>query len=323
MQLTTYVSGEITATVRGPRGMRRYRGPNLVTDVGLNGLVSLNTAPNLGAIGGVSSIAVGTGNTPPAPQDTYLANYSRHTRSVTSSSSAPSLVVREGWVVQRFRETCTFDPDGTARNYAEVAMFANSDPTSTGSRRMAQRALFRDELGDPTIVTVGADEYLTIEWDTYLWRSVEDQVFNVDVDGVLTEVTIRPINSTYQLGRTYSWTLDNTVEVSSRFRARPAGAVLSAHTSVPATGGDVPIPNTRTTTALGVGHVQVDCTVAPTAANVAGGIGIITLGEHTAGSASLLWRSQIRFDPPIPKDVTKEMVLSFTFKAEAGEPPED
>ncbi len=320
MQLTTYVSGRLTATVTGPRGTRKFSGPNLVTDMGLNGAVGLDTTPNLGAIGSILRLAVGVGNAAPSPQDTTLDDLARSS-ACDSRAYPPSLTHREGWAVQRFRETCTFDPDGVARNYTEVGLYSTSQ-TSGANARMAQRALFRDELGTPTIVTVGVDEYLTVEWDTYLWRSISDRVFEIEIDGTPTAVTVRPVASTANHGRSVSWG-SSTLFANTRGAGYPAGTDLVDHTAT--LGNGATFTNTTTYTPLGTGHVRVDCTVPPTALNLLGGIGVLVLGR-TAGSATaagILWRSQMKFDPPIPKDVTKEMTLSIILRAEAGEPPED
>lgn len=322
MRLGVHISGELTATVAGPNGVRKYRGPNLITDVGLNGAVGLDSGSNLGAIGGISRLAVGTGNTPPTPQDTLLENYARAI--ATDSNYYPaSLTTREGWAVYRFRETATFPPDGVARNYTEVGLFANTTVTG-GNARMAQRALFRDELGAPTVVTVGTDEYLTVEWDTFMWRSVEDQIFNIEVDGVPTVVTVRPVNSTASVPRLNAWSISGmsfTGSPSSGWVYPPTKDLVD-HTTSPTSTDRMTPTGTRNATPLGVGHVRMDYTIPPTEGNAPGGIGLICMGA--SGTArSVLWRFQMKFEPPIPKDVTKEMTFSVVLKAGAGEPPEE
>ena len=84
------------------------------------------------------------------------------------------------------RARATFANGLAAGNISELA--AGSDDNNTSA---CARALVRDELGNPTTITVLAGETLVVTWEWRRWWTVADtHVLEFDVDGVATSTTV-------------------------------------------------------------------------------------------------------------------------------------
>lgn len=87
-----------------------------------------------------------------------------------------------GWT----RAKATFANGLAAGNISELAAGSNNNNTSAYAR-----ALVRDELGNPTTITVLAGETLVVTWEWRRWWTVADtHVLEFDVDGVATSTTV-------------------------------------------------------------------------------------------------------------------------------------
>ena len=162
--------GILCLRVSRPDGtLRVYTGEfrNLILDNGLN---------RMGVGSFMTHCHVGSGSTPPANSDTALVAFVASTATVHSSSNgtAPSSPYY-GY----HRRTFRFAAGVAAGNLTEVGI---GWQLATGN--LFSRSLIKDELGDPTTITVLSDEVLDV---TYELRSYVDEddsaAFDVTVTG--------------------------------------------------------------------------------------------------------------------------------------------
>lgn len=87
-----------------------------------------------------------------------------------------------GWT----RVRATFANGLAAGNISELTAGSHNNNTSA-----CARALVRDELGNPTTITVLAGETLVVTWEWRRWWTVADtHALEFDVDGVATSTTV-------------------------------------------------------------------------------------------------------------------------------------
>lgn len=155
---------------------------NLILDSGLN---RLGTGGSL-----LDGACVGTGTTAPANSQTSLASLLRVTTTQQSrvelagSTTAPYYA--EGRLIYRFAA-------GTATgNLSEVGLGWD---VNTGSNTMGGlwcRALIKDSEGNPTTITVLADEVLDIVYTLQLHPPASDITGTFNLSGVAYQYTLRP-----------------------------------------------------------------------------------------------------------------------------------
>lgn len=108
------------------------------------------------------------------------------------------------------RAKATFANGLAAGNISELAAGTSNNNTSA-----CARALVRDELGNPTTITVLAGETLIVTWEWRRWWTVADtHVLEFDVDGVATSTTVtyKPVSALLK----DEWTLGAGGEAAMR-----------------------------------------------------------------------------------------------------------
>lgn len=162
------VEGILCLNVYRPDGtLRVYTGEfkNLILDNGLN---------RMGVGTFMSHCQVGSGSTPPANTDTALVTYVAATNSLHAQTQGTALATPYyGYTRKTFR----FSAGTATGNLTEVGIGWQS---ATGN--LFSRSLIKDELGDPTTITVLSDEVLDV---VYELRSYVDEV-----DSASFEVTV-------------------------------------------------------------------------------------------------------------------------------------
>lgn len=145
---------------------------NLMLDAGLE---------RLGTGGVLGRCAVGTDSTAPNVSQTALVGFLASTTTInaTSRGVAPD----QSYVFVRF--TYRFAEGVAAGNLSEVGVGWANDA-------MFSRALIKDDLGDPTTITVLSDELLDVIYEVRIYPDLSDKVFNVDISGATYEFTLRP-----------------------------------------------------------------------------------------------------------------------------------
>lgn len=273
---------------------------NLIVDAGLNRLAV--TSCNV-----LQFAMVGTGTTTPANSQTTLTNR-------IASSSTTSVADVTG-----------VDPGGATysyvrRNYRFAAGTATGNLTEVGvgwsTTSIFSRTLIKDEAGDPTTITVLADEFLDVLYEFRIYIPA-DVTGTVDISGTSYDYTIRPTDFNPAHATSTSnprgWNPSNVAFYGIDAKAVGGYFFAFSDQSLPAIStalsgsGEIGVASTNTATAYVDGsfernYVTTYGLASPTAdigrLNLIGGIG---------------WYSAI-FTPKIPK--TSVNVLTLNWKVQ-------
>lgn len=267
---------------------------NLLLDSGLD---------NLSSNYWMRRCEIGAGSTPPSTSDTGLA-------SSLGSSLNSAAAVSEGPSTEDYAsivDSWVFPPGEATGIISELGVGPQSGALTT-------RALVRDEDGNPTTITKGPIDSLTV---TYQIREYPDktdstyQVTNPHTSQVY-DVVSRAIGGTAG-GRLVEWHAHGPVRTTGTLATRRFsldGLPLSPwdSTSYPNTH---PVGPTTVPYVLGSHYVDCTCTWPEGEGNVSGGATRIV-----TGNSAQPFRIQASFDPPIDKDNTK--TLSITLRKSWG-----
>lgn len=146
--------------------------PNLILNNGLNQIESTD--------GMFNAASVGSGSAAPAAGQTQLANLVASTGSVQSIQSGNELASGYGWRRLTFR----FAQGAAAGNLSEVGV-------GSSSTNLFSRALILDGLGQPTTVTVLADEFLDVVYELRAYWPTTDVTGTATISGVSTGFVMR------------------------------------------------------------------------------------------------------------------------------------
>ncbi len=261
--------------------------PNLVTNNGLN---LIGSASNW-----LSFCQVGSGSSPASHSDTALASRIAATGArVTSVQGAQAEPPYFAWR----RNTYRFNEGVAAGNIAEVGV----GPATSGN--LFSRALVLDGSGNPTAISVAANESLDVSYELRYDPPATDLTFTLELAGITHTVTSRAANVTTT--NAYGWSIR---EAGSE--ATIAGSTSRAFSGTigPITGsptGSLSSPPSASDAAYSAGSYRRDGTATWVLANgnFPGGIGAIRI-SHGIGNY------QFGFSPPIMKDATKVLALTF------------
>jgi len=265
---------------------------NLILDSGLNRW-------GTGAI--IAGAAIGTGATAPNASETALVTQTHYT---TTTGTGHNAITALG--VSPYNNTRTFVYRTTLGalngNYSEVGV-------GWASGSMFSRALILDGGGSPTTISVASDEQLDIVYQLSVFPPLTDFTDTVTISAVNYDVIGRSAMVNTTSGAIGSW----AVQTGSAFTlSTPSGAFayaaditsdLTTGISGSASAGGTPTTDSYSNLSLQrTGNVNNGLTQA----NVSGGIkSVMSLwGTHSAFKYS--------FDPVIPKDGTKTLVLNFS-----------
>lgn len=257
---------------------------NLITDGGLN---------RMGTDHYGSYCLVGSGSTPPANTDTALTTFIASTDSYTATVGAASSAPYYGWELYKYR----FNQGNAAGNISEIGI----GWTATNGNLFA-RTLVKDAGGNPTTVTVLANEYLDVFHELRIYAPTSDVTTQVTIAGVVHDVIVRPSNVTN--GPAY-WKVFRGVAVSIGYDLPSIAyaGTIGAQTTGPS---GLSAWFTSTTMSVYVNNSLKKTAVlsaALDACNV-GGIRSVAFGTRSAG----YW--QMQFTPAIAKDNTKTLSLT-------------
>lgn len=273
---------------------------NNITEVGLEGVI--NPAWK-------QYCQVGTGIIPAADTDTALAAPVLSTAAIsniTQSSLGSSPYYSQA--------SCDYTFPVGAGTYTEVGVASGPHD---GSFVMFSRALIVDSLGDPTAITVLADEFLVVTYRLRMYPNLTDEVGLIGVGADTHEYTIRAIN----VNNANLWQ-DSLQGGGESFKFSAAGGAFRTQGY---SGGIVSITSTNPTgTSLftkfttekpyipGSYQFLTDAIVGFSDGNSAGHIGALVIFVLTStGGRTVGWGTyQIGFDPVIPKD--SSIQLTFT-----------
>src|SRR5690606_16604790 len=248
---------------------------------------------------------VGSGSAEPQFTDTALQN------PVAFASANPVLVsessnYERGWYEITVRHQ--FGQGQAAGNLSEIGI----QRTST-SGPLWSRALILDGQGNPTTITVLPDDYLTCYYTLRIMIPKEDVVFNINVDygedGIVpTVVTGRPLNADSS-SVFDGWGLQTAATSSN------GGAYLQFYT------GGLAAPTASAPLGSSIGSRTSNFSTVPYVPDSFERYITRTngLNEHnsqelrTASLHALMGAWQIEFDPPLQKNNTQTMQVTFGY----------
>lgn len=169
---------------------------NLITASGIDSLF-LNTTISLCAV-------VGSGNTAPAAGNTRLASFLAGTTTIQAFVNSTQYTTAPYYILQS--KTFRFAEGVAAGNISECGIALTGTPSQANSVNLFSRALIKDGAGNPTSVTVLADEFLDLVWEYYTYIPYGlTGTFSQVIDGAT-------VSFSYTLGVTY---LSTTTESSA------------------------------------------------------------------------------------------------------------
>ena len=287
-----FISLAVGKTYDNPRYKTEFK--NLIVDQGLNNAAStaINTL--------VTRCRVGSSSDIPTTSDTALGQPVGGYTSVVTSTYNHSSGNPVWYTYGRF--TYTFPVGAVTGDLREIGFFDSSD-------NMFSHALLKDGAGNPTTVTVLADEQLFVTYEVRKYPVETDQTgsFILAINGVDTSFTYtaRPalINTPYNVNipyLDYYWYGQRKLGVDLKVAAYET-QTLGTVTGTP-TGTAVAGSGTIDTYVAGSFKSTLNCVFDPSVANFTNGI----------GSMMLCNGFQVSFDPAIPKNSGRLLVLPLS-----------
>lgn len=277
-------------------GSRRHLAEfqNLITD---NGLELMKDGAHM-----IRYISVGSGSTAPAFTDTQLV-----ARIATAGyGSAPA-----GGTYNSTDKYCDvtisiqFGQGAAAGNLSEVGIGAGS----TGLN-LFSRSLIKDGAGNPTTITVLAIEFLTVTYTLRLYFDTADTTGSFTIGGTTYNTITRC--AVFDSNPAWIWNYFGGCAIGDggNLQTYASTSVLGAAGSGAPSGSSGTGSTTWTKTNGPVGSyyadIKWDFTISQ--GNATGGVGAV---YHSSGRS---WgRYKTSFTPPLPKDNTKTMSLTFRF----------
>lgn len=286
---------------------------NIITKNGLNAMLQ-------GTGGTFNCAAVcGAGNTPATINDNLLESFIGGTNQFGAGSSGaitPTFQTASSPIWYRQRRTWRFDLGVAQGNVAEVGL-AISLGVPASTTPLFSRALVVDSNGDPTVIPVGADEYLDLVYDFYSYpQENETGQVTLDILGTPTvhDYILRASRMTGSDWSTGGGALSGGTFSKFLPNATPSGSFSRAYAGAigPVTGS----PATPITGNIGE-YAMEDYTQDSFQRDFSLTAGLAN-GNHANGLrcidvAMRLGAFQIEYDPPIPKNA--ERVMRFDFRA--------
>ena len=289
-----FISLAVGKTIDSTRYKTEFK--NLIVDQGLNNAAStaINTL--------VTRCKVGSSSDIPTTSDTVLGQQVGGYTSVVTSFYNHSSGNPVWYTYGRF--TYTFPVGTVTGDLREIGFFDSSG-------NMFSHALIKDSAGNPTAVTVLADEQLFVTYEVRKYPAETDQTgtFILAINGVDTSFSYvaRPalINTTISSNYWYGShrlgvdtnTDNNTIAYLVAYESQELGTVTGTPTGTAVAGS-----GTIDTYIAGSFKSTLNCVFDPAVANFTNGI----------GSMMLCNGFQVSFDPAIPKNSGRLLVLPLS-----------
>lgn len=267
---------------------------NIVTDAWLNDFFDNNLSDR--------GMMVGTGNSTPSVGDVSLDNAIGYTGSKEFVESVNDPVLRKYHRINKYIFT-----EGTVTGtLAELGITSETDISFTPSatQYMSTRALFKDEFGSPTTLSITNDDRLEVTYK-YGW-SLER-----DADGVPKEYS----GSIILDGVTHNYTAITYGDIFSALRTTPTSCKFYEDGVLQTTDYNdnrfnvtyTSVDSTVVIATEGPKYLDLDITIPPEEGNFTNGIDLIELWKNTSSALSYYFS----FNPPIIKNDTQEINLKF------------
>lgn len=283
---------------------------NLVTNAGLDYwmMVQGEESPPIFESAPLKRIIIGSGNAEPTPQSTHISGsiLGTHLENVPNASWVNDPV--DGYY-GRLVVTYNLPVGAVVGNASEISI-GPSAVTSPPYNEAHSLMLIRDEGGNPTTITVLADEQLRVTWELRVYLDMaEDAHYKVTIGGVEHDVVMRPAllgyaNALY--GGTARFVTNTFGSYTDSARLHSTD-VLAAKTDIPSlSGGSGVAFNAVTPAVYTKGNFYRDVTLhaGSADANFNGGIGSCVFGNFWG-------KYQMSFSPKIDKNNLKRLELTF------------
>jgi hypothetical protein len=251
----------------------------------------------------ISSVQVGTGNTPPSTTQTSLVTF---LAGVDSGSPYPASSVSSGSPDYKSVKTWTFTfPQGdVVGTIAEIGV----GWAATAGANLFSRELIRDGSGNPITLSLAAIDQLIVYYELTYTPVITDGSGSVVLDSITYNYDSRILRAASFADIPFS-VLGQRLAAIDTAQTYQSGTTLGAITdnfpngSTIASGSQTSV----TTGSYTTGDYYLDQSIFWDVgrANDAGGIGALAL---EGGSSSSIFY-QIVFDSPIPKDNTQQLTL--------------
>jgi hypothetical protein len=226
---------------------------NLITNNGLDYPV-LGPTQAFGARFMFPQCFVGTGSATPSFTDTSLQAYLASSNAAGPAVPAAAFVAGPPPYWQQF-SSYRFSTGTAAGNISEIAIGAS--PTN-----IFNRALILDNLGNPTTITVLADELLDVTYEFRVYPPTTDEVATFAINGVSQSITTRSFghHTAYAVPEIMSGIkLDSAYTTATSF-VKATNTALVPLTGYPTFAGGSVHENTTTFAPYTVGSCQRDFT---------------------------------------------------------------
>ena len=251
----------------------------------------------------ISSVQVGTGNTPPATTQTSLVTF---LAGVDSGSPYPASSVSSGSPDYKSVKTWifTFPQGDVVGTIAEIGV----GWAATAGANLFSRELIRDGSGNPITLSLAAIDQLIVYYELTYTPVITDGSGSVVLDSITYNYDSRILRAASFADIPFS-VLGQRLAAIDTAQTYQSGTTLGAITdnfpngSTIASGSQTSV----TTGSYTTGDYYLDQSIFWDVgrANDAGGIGALAL---EGGSSSSIFY-QIVFDSPIPKDNTQQLTL--------------
>ena len=271
---------------------------NLITDLGLEQL-GVNAFPI------ITEVALGNGSAVPNVLDTSLGSYVNKQRYSSVIGGTQSTAPYFGW--NRF--SFNFPLDSVTGNINEVGVMLNGQ-TET---ELFSRSLIK-ENGVPITITVLPTDYVTVIYEIRIYPPLTDTVANINIGSTNYQFTIRAANVTSGYWGTSSFFqltgLSTSVSSSAAMYVYDSLTELGDITaSLSSTNAPVNFNTTLLPYEAQSKRVRVTFAIPVDQANFTDGlIGGILIGYGYGYGAF-----QMKVVPPLPKDNTKTLSLTFAY----------
>lgn len=295
------LEGWFTIIARNPDGsirlVREFK--NLITDLGLNGIGTDGAS-------WATVICLGTGTAAPNVIDTALSGTIISVTGGTSTSGNVDSTPHYSWN----RWSRTFAQGAATGTWTEIGI-------GRSTTALWSRALILDGVSAPTSLPIIATDILTVQYELRVYYKETDTTGTKTVSGVSTDYIVRPYQKHTLPGRMLSGTWMGGASISTRPGLIVYSGALNAAWVAP---GGSSAGGFGSSTPYTVGayvassYKKVNTFTADISnLNVAGGIAVavpMLYGDYFDGGAVPF---KFGFTPPIAKDSTKILSLTFSF----------
>jgi hypothetical protein len=295
MNLKMGLKGKYTLRVTRPGVgvIRVLEFDNIITDLGLNGIGSNGTS-------WATAVALGTGTATPAVGDTAVSGtvVSTTTTNGTASGTITSGINRYAW----YRWTRRFAQGVATGNWTEVGIGRNSTT-------LWSRALILDGSDMPTTLTIIATDFLDVDYELRVYPSEVDATGMRTIGGIDTNYIVRPASIAVGAAADMlagGWMLAPNSSFINYYGPGVFGAnyIFPTGTSVSGSSPSVAAYSS------GSYRKVITYSASISQANVTGGVSAFSMNfTGIVGGSNF----KCSFSPPIAKDATKTLTLTFGF----------